>query len=144
MQIDLPTLMVAGSFVAATSGVFLIFAWLQNRDEKAPLWWAGANMSLAAGVPLIASAGTTFGLPSMIVGILLLNLSPALILAAACAANREEPNLVVVAAGAVIWLLAFAVALRLSVDGQMSLNLAVVAMYLFAAASEFWRAAMSS
>ena len=40
MQLDLPTLMVAGSFVAATSGVFLFFAWLQNREARAALWWA--------------------------------------------------------------------------------------------------------
>ena len=138
MTIDLPTLMVAGSFVAATSSLFLIFAWFQNRDETAPLWWAGANITLAAGVPLITASGMSFGLPSMVVGILLLNLSPALIFAAACAANRKRPNLLIVGAGGLVWLVAFAVALRLSVDGQMALNLAVVAMYLFAAAGEFW------
>ena len=52
MIIDLPTLMLAASFVAAVSGAFLFFAWLQNREAKAPLWWAGANLSLAIGVPL--------------------------------------------------------------------------------------------
>ena len=49
MYIDLPTLMLAGSFVAAISGAFLFFAWLQNRDATGPLWWAGANLSLAIG-----------------------------------------------------------------------------------------------
>ena len=79
MTIDLPTLMLAASFVAAVSGAFLVFAWLQNRENKAPLWWAGANLALATGVPLISASGTDFGLPSTILGILLLNLSPALV-----------------------------------------------------------------
>ena len=47
MTIDLPTLMIAGSFVAAVSGVFLVFAWLQNRKATATLWWAASNLVLA-------------------------------------------------------------------------------------------------
>jgi diguanylate cyclase (GGDEF)-like protein len=138
MYFDLPTLMIAGSFVAAASGVFLAFAWLQNREATAPLWWAAANLALATGVPLLSSAGSAFGVPSMVLGILLLNLSPALIFAAAVSCNNRRPNPIVVAAGAAIWLLAFAAIFRLSADAQMALNLGVVAAYLFAAALEFW------
>lgn len=138
MYIDLPTLMLAGSFVAAISGAFLFFAWLQNRDATGPLWWAGANLSLAIGVPLLSSAGSQFGLPSVMLGILFLNLSPAMVWAAAVSCNQRRPNPLIVVAGAAIWLVAVLVIFRLGSEAQMALNLAVIAIYLLAAAAEFW------
>jgi diguanylate cyclase (GGDEF)-like protein len=140
MQLDLPTLMVAGSFVAATSGVFLLMVWVQNHEARGALWWAAGNLVLATGVPLLASPAVTLGVPSAVLAIMLLNISPALIWAAARSCNNQKPNLVVVGAGAVVWLAAFAVpGIRLSAPAQMSLNLAVMAIYLYAAAFEFWR-----
>jgi diguanylate cyclase (GGDEF)-like protein len=138
MNIDLPTLMLAASFVAAISGAFLTFAWFQNRKAKAPLWWAGANLTLAIAVPLISSPGAAFGGPSVVLGIVLLNLSPALVWAAAVSCNDRKPRPTLVAAGAAIWLLAFVAIFRLSNDAQMALNLGVISIYLLAAAAEFW------
>jgi diguanylate cyclase (GGDEF)-like protein len=139
MIIDLPTLMIAGSFIAATSGVFLIFAWLQNRESLALLWWAAANMILAASVPLMAVPDAAFSRPSQIVGITLLNISPALIWAAARSCNNREANWGVVCAGAVLWLLAFiSPGFRTSADAQTFFNLSIIALYLFAAGAEFW------
>ena len=138
MNVDLPTLMLAASFVAAISGAFLIFAWFQNREAKAPLWWAGANLALATGVPLISSPGATFGGPSVVLGIVLLNLSSALVWAAAVSCNDRRPNPALVAAGAAIWLFAFVAIFRLSSEAQMALNLSVISIYLLAAAAEFW------
>ena len=140
MHIDLPTLMIAGSFVTAISGAFLFFAWLQNRDAPGTLWWAGGNFVLAAAVPLVASHDLVFGVPSTVIGILLLNISPGLIWAAARSTNGRAPHFSGVIAGGMVWLFAFAVPLiRESPSTQMTLNLAVVAFYLFAAANEFWR-----
>ena len=140
MIIDLPTLMIAGSFVAATSGVFLIFAWSQNRESRAMLWWAAANLLLAMAVPLMATSDDSFGWPSQIAAISLLNLSPALVWAAARSSNGRHANRTVIAGGVLLWLLAMALpGFRASYHGQTFLNLAVVAAYLFAAAVEFWR-----
>lgn len=139
MNVDLPTLMLAASFVAAVSGMFLVFAWLQNRDAMAPLWWAGANIALATGVPIISSSNAGFESPSVVLGIVLLNISPAMVWAAAVTCNNRKPKPALVAAGAVIWLVAFAAIFRLSDRAQMALNLAVIAVYLLAAAAEFWR-----
>ena len=140
MHIDLPTLMIADSFVTAISGAFLIFAWLQNREAAATLWWAAGNLVLAAAVPLIASRDLVFGVPSTVAGVLFLNISPALIWAAARSANGREPHFSEVTAGGFVWLLAFAIPLvRQSPQTLMALNLVVVAFYFFAAANEFWR-----
>lgn len=140
LQLDLPTLMVAGSFVTAISGMFLVFAWLQNRQAPGMLWWAAGNLALALAVPLVASRNPVFGVPSTVIGILFLNISPALIWGAARACNGRKPPIASVAAGAIVWLLAFAMPIiRQSPETQMALNLGVASFYFLAAANEFWR-----
>jgi diguanylate cyclase (GGDEF)-like protein len=140
MQIDLPTLMLAGSFVTAASGVFLVFAWMQNREAAGMLWWAAGNFVLAAAVPIVASNDIVFGVPSTVLGILLLNTSPALIWAAASACNGRTPHVSGIGAGAVVWLAAFSLPMIREQPGtQVALNLAVISFYFMAAATEFWR-----
>jgi diguanylate cyclase (GGDEF)-like protein len=140
MKIDLPTLMLAGSFVSTLSGIFLLFAWAQNRDEPGTAWWAAGTLVLAIAVPLLTLGGDLFGISSNVIGVLLLNISPALIWAAARSCNGHRPNLSGVLAGAVIWLFAVAVPpISEAPQGQMALNLAVISFYLLAAATEFWR-----
>ena len=141
MQFDLPTLLMAGSFVSAVSGVFLIFAWLQTEEARGVLWWAAADLLLAASVPMMASLNLIPGDPPVVVGITLLNISPALIWASARAVNRRRIDIAIVGSGAVIWLIAFAMpTFRDSAGAQIGLNLAIVSAFLFAAAFEFWRA----
>ena len=67
MVIDLPTLMIAGSFVSAVSGVFLIFAWLQTDHAYGMLWWAAADIVLAVAIPMMASTGAVPGAPPVVV-----------------------------------------------------------------------------
>ena len=57
MAIDLPTLMLAGSFVTAASGLFLVFAWMQNREAVGMVWWATGNLTLALAVPSVLGTG---------------------------------------------------------------------------------------
>ena len=140
MHMDLPTLMVAGSFVSAVSGVFLVFAAMQTKDSEGMLWWAGGNLTLAAAIPLIASFDVSPGLPSVLVAVTLLNLSPALIWASARACNGYRVDLGVVGSGAAIWLVAYTIpAVRETAEVYVALNLAIAATFLFAAAGEFWR-----
>ena len=141
MVIDLPTLMIAGSFVSAISGVFLFFAWLQARTASGMLWWASANVTLAVCIPLIAFKGAEPGLPSVVLAMTLLNLSPALIWAAARATNDRRVDLGVVGSGPTVWLLAYLIpAIHDTPRAQLALNFAIVALFIFAAAHEFWRA----
>jgi diguanylate cyclase (GGDEF)-like protein len=140
MLIDLPTLMVAGSFIAAISGIFLVFAWLQNRESWAMLWWAAANLILAASVPLMAVREGSLGRPAEALAITLLNLSPALIWAAARSCNNRHASRTIIVAGAALWLAAFLLpGFRASPDAQTFFNLSIIALYLFAAGAEFWR-----
>ncbi len=138
VDINLPTLMVAASFVAGASGVFLICAWLQDRTAQAPLLWGVANLVLATGVPLLASPDAAFGVPSTIIGLVLLDVSPALIWAAARSCNQRSLSPTLLGAGVLIWLIAFVTGFNFSPDAQMSLCFGLAAAYLLAAALELW------
>src|SRR5438105_2087279 len=126
MSIDLPTLMVAGSFVAAVSGVFLIFAWFQNRKAIATLWWAASNLVLAVSVPMMARIMPVAESPTTIFAITMLNVNPALIWASARACNGRPINFAIVISGAFVWLLAATTVLRGHTQSLLALNLAVV------------------
>ena len=139
MKLDIATLMLAGSFVAATGGAFLILAWLQNRNATAMLWWAVANFTLAASLPMtFRSPG--FDAPSAILGVTLLNLSPAFIWASSRASNGRDVQLPILASGAIIWLVALMIPVFRDLSGGLgALSQVLVAVYLFAAAWEFRR-----
>jgi diguanylate cyclase (GGDEF)-like protein len=140
MVLDLPTLMMAGAFIAAVSGAFLAFAWLQDREAWGTLWWAAADLVLAASVPLSFYGGRAMGSPAAVLAITLLNLSPAFVWAAARRSNQRNVNPFILIAGAAIWLIAFGfTGLGRSAAGQTSLNLAIIVAYLYSAAFEFWR-----
>lgn len=140
MYIDLPTMMIAGSFIAASSGVFLLLAWFQTRESRAMLWWAAADLTLAASVPLMIGGGQELGSPAQLFAVSLLNLSPALIWAAARSANSQTADRGVIGAGVALWLVALLLPhVRGSYEAQAFVNLAVVAAYLCAAAGEFWK-----
>ena len=141
MELDLTTLMIAGSFVSAVSGMFLIFSWLQtDRTNTGLLWWAGGVLLLAIAIPMLANEGRLAGSPPYIVAITLLNLSPSLIWASARATSGLRIDYALVGSGAALWLIAYAMPLvRQSPGIQTGLNMSIVAVFLVAAAYEFWR-----
>ena len=140
MVFDLPTLMVAGSFVSAVSGAFLIFAAMQTKESEGMLWWASANLTLAAAIPLVATPHLSLTMPSAFAAIVLLNISPALVWASSRACNGHRVDIGVVGSGAAVWMVAMTIpAVRASEAANIGLNLAIAAVFLFAAAFEFWR-----
>ncbi|MEX0696907.1 MAG: GGDEF domain-containing protein [Dongiaceae bacterium] len=140
MELDLPTLMIAGSFVSAVSGMFLVFSWLQSDRKNGLLWWASAVMLLAVAIPMVAGTRAAAGTPAFIVAITLLNISPAMIWASARATNARSVNYAIVGSGAALWLVAYAMpVIREAPAAQTGLNLVIVSVFLFAAAYEFWR-----
>src|ERR1700730_16773482 len=78
MQLDLPTLMAMGSFVTASAGAVLLFAWLQNRNAAGLGIWGLSNVIAAAGI-FSLMLGAASHLPSRpILGVILLALSQGL------------------------------------------------------------------
>lgn len=138
MNIDMATLMVAGSFVSAISGIFLILAAMQTKDSEGMLWWATANLTLGVAIPLVATPNLSEA--SVLMAITLLNISPGLVWASARACNGQKVDLGVVGSGAGVWLAAFTIPIvRETIDVYVTLNLTIAATFFFAAALEFWR-----
>jgi diguanylate cyclase (GGDEF)-like protein len=57
MHLDVQTLSVVTVFVTALLGALLVFAGLQNRGIRAPMWWGAAHIVNAAGLGLMTSHG---------------------------------------------------------------------------------------
>jgi diguanylate cyclase (GGDEF)-like protein len=63
MHLDVQTLSVVTVFITALLGALLVFAGLQNRSIRAPIWWGGAHIVNATGLALMTSHG---GAPSFV------------------------------------------------------------------------------
>jgi len=57
MHLDVETLSVVTVFVTALLGALLVFAGLQNRSIRAPMWWGAAHIVNASGLALLTSHG---------------------------------------------------------------------------------------
>jgi diguanylate cyclase (GGDEF)-like protein len=57
MHLDVQTLSVVTVFVTALLGALLVFAGLQNRSIRAPMWWGAAHIVGASGLGLMTSGG---------------------------------------------------------------------------------------
>src|SRR6202050_4338607 len=72
MNLDVQTLSVVTVFVTALLGALLVFAGLQNRSIRAPMWWGAAHIVNAIGLALLIARGTapdflTIGLANALV-----------------------------------------------------------------------------
>src|SRR5215207_5388649 len=52
MSLDIPTLFIVSTCIAALLGLFLFFAWIQDRNIRALAWWAAAYMIGGVGIAL--------------------------------------------------------------------------------------------
>jgi len=57
MHLDVQTLSVVTVFITALLGSLLVFAGLQNRSIRAPMWWGAAHIVNASGLGLLSSHG---------------------------------------------------------------------------------------
>lgn len=57
MHLDVQTLSVVTVFITALLGALLVFAGLQNRSIRAPMWWGAAHIINAIGLGLLTSRG---------------------------------------------------------------------------------------
>ena len=137
--LDVPTLAFVAICIAAMLGLFLVFAWLQQRRVRALAWWGSAYLIGAASMALWSAPTPLVTLPPDI---------PAALIFIACGMIwngvrlfHDRPMLIVPAfAGAAIWF----VASRLPMfaeggNARIVLGVAVVAVYTFAIAFELRR-----
>jgi diguanylate cyclase (GGDEF)-like protein len=140
MHLDVGTLAVVTVYVGALLGALLVFAGLQNRSIRAPVWWGAAYILGAAGLGLLATRGTLPDFVSIDIANALVLLGYGLTWAGARLFDGRKVQAQIVVLAPVLWLLACRVPgfadhinLRVVVGSSM---MAILAM---ATAREFWR-----
>jgi diguanylate cyclase (GGDEF)-like protein len=140
MNLDVQTLSVVTVFVTALLGALLVFAGLQNRSIRAPMWWGAAHIVNAIGLALLIARGVA---PDF----LTIGLANALVLfgygltwTGARVFDEREVSLYRVLLAPAIWTL---LCLVPGFVGDDNLGVVVVsttlAVFAFMTAQEFWR-----
>jgi diguanylate cyclase (GGDEF)-like protein len=144
MSLDIETLSVVTVFVTALVGALLVFAGLQNRSIRAPVWWGAAHIVNAAGLGLgLALSRAPASAADFVTG----DLGNALILSAygltwsgARVFDGRRNGLALVALAPALWLM---LCLAPSFAGNAELKFTTVSLLLavlaLRTAAELWR-----
>ena len=136
--LDIPTLLFVGVCLAAMLGLFLLFAWLQQRRVRALAWWGSAYLIGACSLALWSAPHIAMVPPEI---------PPALIFIA-CGMIWNGVRLfhgrpvlrIANFAGAVVWLTGSRLFIFTGYNNAgIALGGVVVAAYTFCIAFEFWR-----
>src|SRR3954464_14236188 len=106
MHLDVQTLSVVTVFVTALLGALLVFAGLQNRSIRAPMWWGASYIVGAAGLRFVASPGAVSDFISIDLANALVLLGYGLIWAGARLFDGRKVQPLVVVFAPALWLLA--------------------------------------
>jgi len=140
MHLDVQTLSVVTVFITALLGALLVFAGLQNRTIRAPMWWGAAHIVNAIGLGLLTSRGAAPDFVTIDIANALVLLGYGLTWTGARVFDGRaiRPSLVLLAPAA--WML-----ICLDPGFALSPNLRIVivsttlALFALMTAEEFWR-----
>jgi diguanylate cyclase (GGDEF)-like protein len=139
VALDVSTLFVVATCVTALLGLFLLFAWRQDRID-ALAWWGSAYLVGASSLALWALQG--FGLVLIPAGLpnALMLLTCAMMWSAARLFHGREVLWVAIFAGPALWLLASTFpAFEQSSLLRVMMSSIVISSYAFLTAFELWR-----
>lgn len=140
MHLDVGTLSVVTVFVTALLGALLVFAGLQNRSIRAPMWWGAAQIVSAVGLALATSRGSVSDFVAIDLANALLLLAYGLTWAGARDFDGRKVLPVVVVVAPILWLLACRIPAFIdNVNLRVVVLSAMTAMLAAATAEEFWR-----
>ena len=140
MHLDVGTLSVVTVFVTALLGALLVFAGLQNRTIRAPMWWGAAHIVGAAGLGLATSRGVIPDYMSVDIANALVLFGYGLTWAGARVFDNRRVIPVVVLFAPVLWLMACRIpAFESDLNLRVTVVSAMLAMLAAATAEEFWR-----
>jgi diguanylate cyclase (GGDEF)-like protein len=137
--LDLPTLLFVAVCLTGVLGLFLIFAWLKERNIRALAWWGAAYLIGASSLALWSAPTPLFTLPADL---------PAALIFIACGMIlngvrlfRGRPVMpLTIFAGAIAWLgLCQLPAVTPGSDARVAFGALIVAIYTFLIGFELWR-----
>jgi diguanylate cyclase (GGDEF)-like protein len=140
MHLDVGTLSVVTVFVTALLGALLVFAGLQNRGIRAPMWWGAAQIVGAVGLALATSRGAVPDFVSIDVANALVLFAYGLTWAGARNFDGRRVIPLVVVFAPILWLLVCRIPVFVDdVNLRVVVVSAMMAMLAAATAEEFWR-----
>lgn len=137
--LDMPTLLFVSTCLTALLGLFLLLAWLHERNVRALAWWGAAYLIGSSSMGLWMTPGSVLPVPASI---------PTALIFLACGMMWNGVRLfqgrpvraVVGFAGGAIWLLACQIPLFAEgTPPRIALSAFLVAGYAFLTAFELWR-----
>jgi diguanylate cyclase (GGDEF)-like protein len=137
--LDVPTLSFVAVCIAGFLGLFLIVAWLQQRNVGALAWWGSAYLVGASSIALWGAPAPMFKFPPMFAEALIF---------VACGMIWNGVRLfhgrrlwpVPAFAGAVVWLVVCQLpGMAQGSNGRTAIGAVVIAIYTFFIAYELWR-----
>jgi diguanylate cyclase (GGDEF)-like protein len=140
MHLDVGTLSVVTVFVMALLGALLVFAGLQNRSIRSPMWWGAAQIVGAFGLALVTSRGSVPDFVAVDIANALVLLGYGLTWAGARIFEGRKVQPLVVVFAPILWLLVCCIpAFENDVNLRVMVLSAMLAMLAAATAEEFWR-----
>jgi len=140
MHLDGETVAVVTVFVTALLGVLLVFAGMQNRSIRAPMWWGAAQMISAVGLALVTLRGAISDFLSIDIANALVLLAYGLTWAGARAFDGRKVLPLVVVLAPAAWIIACRVpSLADDINLRVAVLSAMMATLAIATAAEIWR-----
>jgi diguanylate cyclase (GGDEF)-like protein len=139
MALDVPTLFIVSIFVTTILGLFLLFAWAQDRSIRALAWWGVAYLIGGVSVALYTIQDSLSNVLSLAIGNALLFVACGVIWSGARLFHGHEVKPFWMFAGAIAWLTALAIpGFAVSTMGRVVLSSVAIAGYTLLTAWELW------
>jgi diguanylate cyclase (GGDEF)-like protein len=140
MSLDVPTLFIVSTCVVALLGLFLFFAWIQDRNIRALAWWGAGYLIGGFAVALwMLDAAVSPPLPYGLSNALLF-VACGMIWNGARVFHGRQLRPFALSAGAFTWLIACQFsAFTQSGGNRVILSSIIVSAYTFFTAKELWR-----
>jgi len=137
--LDIPTLFFVAVCLAALLGLFLIFAWLQERHTRALAWWGAAYLLGASSMALWNAPQPLLSVPPDVAGAIMF-IACGMIWNGVRLFHGRDPLPLASFAGAVAWLVCMRFpAIATSDSARAMVGAMIIALYTFSIALELWR-----
>lgn len=137
---DITALFTASVYVEAMLGLLLLFTWVQNTEIAAVAWWGSAHLLRAGSIALFGMYGRLPNEITIDAANAILLTSFAVTWAGARVFGGRSPSLMALSEGAIVWIFACQMPeVAGSVGVRAFLSAAIIAVYTWMAAVEFWR-----
>ncbi len=137
MSLDISTLYLVATLVAAMLGALLLFFW---RQEKIPAlgWWGAAYLIGALSIGVWALAAARLGGPALLAVNIIGYAACGMVWTAARVFHGKAPNWAGLFAGAIVWAITNLALGAGPLFLQTAIGAGIVAAYAVATASELW------